>query len=115
MADYRINAGELRTSITLQLPTIGADAGGAQKPTYANAATNPIVKARWINAHGQENVQTAVKSVQRATVTIRHREDVLTTWRVLKGGEAWQIISIDPVQDRKRWIEMIVERTIGTV
>jgi hypothetical protein len=29
--------------------------------------------------------------VQRATVTIRHRVDVETTWRVLKDGAPWQI------------------------
>jgi len=115
MTAYTVNPGDLRTSITLQEPTIATDAGGAQKPTFADVAINPTIWARWINAHGQETVQNAMKNVQRATVTIRYRSDVLSTWRVLKDGEPWNIISIDPVQDRKRWVELIVERVKGTV
>ncbi len=115
MNRYLVNAGDLRTTITLQQPTLQRDAGSAQSPVYANASTTPTVKARWVNAHGQENAQTAMKSVQRATVTIRHRDDVKTTWRVLKGDEPWNIISIDPVQDRNRWIELVVERAKGSV
>jgi head-tail adaptor len=115
MAEYRINAGDLRTTITLQVPTIGTDAGGAQRPAYANAPVQPVVRAKWVNAHGQENTSNAVQSVQRATVTIRHRDDVATTWRVVKSDEPWNIISIDAVQDRRRWIEMVVERVKGTV
>jgi SPP1 family predicted phage head-tail adaptor len=115
MANYPIQAGELRSRITLQVPTESKDAGGAQKVTFANATTNPIVYARWINAHGAEVTQNATKSVQRATVTIRHRTDIKTTWRILKNSEAWQIISIDPVQDRGQWVELIVERVKGTV
>lgn len=115
MPEYVVNPGEMRTQITLQTPTVSMDAGGAQKATYANAATNPVVYARWINAHGQENVQNAAQAVQRATVTIRHRTDIKTTWRVLKGIDPWQIISIDPVQGRNHWIELIVESVKGTV
>jgi len=116
MAEYKVNAGDMRTSITFQSPTVAADAGGAQVTTYANVATNPTVKARWINDHGQEAVQSeALRSTQRATVTIRHRVDVLTTWRVLKGTEIWKILSIDPVQDRNRYVELRVERVKGTV
>ena len=120
MAEYRVNAGDMRTTITLQSPMIAKDPGAAQKPVYANVSTHPIIKARWVNAHGQESVQTAVKSVQRATVTIRHRDDILTPtrhtdWRVLRDGEPWNIISIDPIQDKNRWIELVVEHAKGSV
>lgn len=115
MAQYQVNPGELRTRITLQEPTVSKDSGAAQKATFADVDINPHVWARWINAHGQENVQSAMKSTQRATVTIRYRSDVKTTWQILKDGLAWQIVSLDSVQDRKRWIEMVVERTTGTV
>jgi head-tail adaptor len=106
----------MRTQITLQVPTINKDAGGAQSPTYANAATNPTVWARWVNAHGIEAVSSeTLKSVQRATVTIRYRSDVVPTWQVLKGSEAWQVISVDHVQDKRRYLELVVERAKGTV
>lgn len=113
---YTINPGEMRTLITLQSPTITEDAGGAQSPAYANVSPNPTVYARWVNAHGQEAVNSdAVKSVQRAVVTIRHRTDIKETWQVLKDSEAWQIISIDPVRDQRRFVELVVERAKGSV
>jgi SPP1 family predicted phage head-tail adaptor len=116
MADINVSIAEMRTRITFQSPTLTQDAGGAQKPGWANVMNTPTVWARWINAHGQEAVQSdALKSVQRATVTIRFRSDVLTTWRILKDGEAWTIISVDQVRDRNRWVEMVVERAKGTV
>lgn len=113
---YIVNAGELRTRVTFQSPTVNKDGGGAQVTTYANVSTNPTVWARWVNVHGQEAVQSdALKSVQRAVVTIRNRTDVLTTWQVIKDSEAWRIISIDEVRDSNRWIELVVERAKGTV
>jgi SPP1 family predicted phage head-tail adaptor len=114
--DYRVNAGELRTRITFQQPTLTQDIGGAQTIVWANVASNGTVWARWIMAHGQEVVNSdALKSVQRAVVTIRHRTDILTTWRVLKDGQAWQVISVDQVRGENRWTELVVEQARGTV
>jgi SPP1 family predicted phage head-tail adaptor len=116
MANYPIQAGELRTQITFQQPIISKDAGAAQVVAWANVASNGTVWARWIMAHGQEVVNSdALKSVQRAVVTIRHRTDVLTSWRVLKDGQAWQVISVDPIQGKNRWVELVVEQARGTV
>lgn len=113
---YEINPGDLRTRITFQQPTIVTDAGGAQSETWANVSTNPTVWAKWVNAHGQEAInQNAETSVQRATVTIRYRADVLTTWRVNWSSETWRIISIDQVQHKNRYTELVVERVMGTV
>lgn len=116
MADYNVNPGDIRTPITLQSPSQTTDAGGAQVQTYVNVAERPYMLARWVNAHGQEAVSSdAMKSTQRATVTIRYRADVQTTWRILKDGLVWRIVSIDQVQNKRRWTEMIVERVKGTV
>jgi len=116
MAKYAVNPGDMRTQITLQSPTITQDAGGAQVTSWANVSPNPTVYARWINAHGLEAVTSeALKTVQRATVTIRHRTDINTTWQVLRNSEAWQIVSIDPVQDKRRFVEMVVERAKASV
>lgn len=115
MAELSIQISDLRTRITFQSPTITKDAGGAQKAGYANVATNPTVWAEWINDHGQETIATDAKvSAQRATVRVRHRTDIVETWQVLKDGEAWKILSIDPVRDRNRWVELRVERVKGT-
>lgn len=116
MPDLNIKVSDLRTRITFQSPTLAKDAGGAQVPTYVNIALIPSVWAQWINDHGQESVSSeAVTSAQRATVRFRYRSDVQTTWRVMKDAEPWQILSIDPVQDRNRWVELRVERMKGTV
>lgn len=116
MADYRVNSGDLRTRITFQKPTLTQDDGGAQVVSWANVPSNPTVYARWINAHGAEVVGSdALRSVQRALVTVRHREDILATCRVLKDGQAWNILSIDPVQGKNRYIELLVEQAKGTV
>jgi phage head-tail adaptor, putative, SPP1 family len=116
MADLNILISDLRTRITFQSPTISKDPGGAQVASYANIGTVPTVWAQWINDHGQESVQGGADvSVQRATVRIRHRSDIVETWRVLKDGESWQILSIDPVQDANRWVELRVERVKATV
>lgn len=115
MTMMKVNAGELRTSITFQSPTIAKDGGGAQVPTYANVATNPTVQARWINDHGAEAVASeAVRSTQRATVVVRYRSDIVATWRVVKDSENWQILSVDAMQGR-RYVELRVERVKGTV
>ena len=115
MSDFPISAGELRTQITFQAPTISKDAGGAQKATYANVGTDPTVWSRWVNDHGDELVQSeAMQAQQRATVTVRHRTDIKSTWQIVKDSENWKILSIDPVQDRDRWIVMRVERVKGS-
>lgn len=113
---YEINPGDLRTRITFQKPTIITDAGGAQSETYANVTPDPTVWAKWVNDHGQEALSTgAFTSAQRATITIRHRADVDTTWRITWGGETWKILSVDRVQHKNRYVEMIAERVTGTV
>jgi SPP1 family predicted phage head-tail adaptor len=113
MANVRLGAGELRTRITLQAPTLVKDAGGAQVPGWANVAT---VWARWINDHGQEGIRESAQAVGRATVTIRHYAGILPSWRVLKGSDVYQLIAPpDYIQERGRWVEMRVERITGSV
>jgi SPP1 family predicted phage head-tail adaptor len=113
---YEINPGDLRTRITFQQPTLVTDAGGAQSETYANVPTNPTVWAKWVNDHGAEAViANAETSVQRATVTIRYRADIQTTWRLTWANEIWKIVSVDQVQHRNRWTEIVIERVKGTV
>lgn len=116
MPDLNVKISELRTRITLQQPTVTTDAGAAQKTTYANVTNDPVVWARWVNAHGQEVVGSeALKTEQRAVVVLRYRADIQTTWRVLKDDQPWQILSIDHVQDRHHWTELVVERAKGTI
>ena len=117
MADFNVSISDLRTRITFQQPTITKDAGGAQTTTYANVSTNPTVWSSWVYDHGLESVQSgSVQSVLRATVTVRHRNDVLPVWQILKGSEAWKLIAPpEPVQDRNQWLVLRVEQVKGSV
>jgi SPP1 family predicted phage head-tail adaptor len=107
------NPGELRTKVLFQTATIAKDAGGAQSLTYADL-DSPRVK--WVNAHGQEQVASdAMKSVQRATVTRRYNVSVTEVASIVKDGERWQVISVDDIQLRHEYMELVVERAKGTV
>jgi len=113
----KVNISELRTRITFQQPTQTTDEGGAQITSWANVTATPTVWARWINEHGQEALQSdTARSAQRAIVTVRYRADVDANWRILKDGQAWQIISDpDDIQYQHKWLEMAVERVKGAV
>ncbi len=116
MADLPIHAGELRTPITFQSPTINKSGAGAQVEAYANVATNPTVRALVVYDHGQEVVGSeSEKSVQNATVTVRYRSDVLATWQLLIGGVALKIFSVDHVRGKNHWTVLRAERVTGTV
>lgn len=118
MSDFEAHAGQLRTKITIQQPTITTGVDAAQVPTWANVSTNPTVWARWVNAHGQEMLQSdALQSQQRAVVTIRHRTDIQESWRIQRVSDSsyWQIVSVDAVRGQNRWVELLVERAKGTV
>ena len=107
------NPGELRTKVQFDTPTFVTDAGGAQSVTWAKL-DEPYVK--WINAHGQEAVNSdAFKTTRRATVTRRYSASVTETTSILKDGERWQVISIDDIQNRHEYMELVVESVKGTV
>jgi SPP1 family predicted phage head-tail adaptor len=110
------NPGELRVPITLQAPTIGIDAGGAQRPSWADL-TNGTVQSKWVNVHGSEAwvADQAGKAVSAATVTIRYRSDVTSRCSILKGSDRYEIVSIDDIQERHEYLELKVKRITGSV
>lgn len=117
MAAYTVNAGAMRTRITFQKPTVAQGADGAQTPTWATIATIPTVWSQWVHDHGQEMQAEAGKSVERATVTIRYRDDILPSYAILDdGGSRWQLISApENVSNANRWTQFRVERVKGTL
>jgi SPP1 family predicted phage head-tail adaptor len=118
MADFTAHAGQLRTRITFQQPTVAQGTDGAQVPSWSNVATNPTVWSHWVHDHGQEALQSdAGKSVERATVTVRYRSDIKASWAILDPNSSrWQIISApENVQNLNRWTVFRVERVKGTV
>lgn len=107
------NPGELRTKVLFQSPVITKDAGGAQIVAHVDL-DSPLVK--WINAHGPEAVSSdAVKATRRATVTRRYHSGVSESSSIVKDGLRWQVISIDDIQERHEYMELVVECAKGTV
>lgn len=113
LAGRTTNPGELRIPVTLQNPTISTDAGGAQSNTWSTVGT---LFARWKNAHGPEAVTSdALKAVKRAAVLIRYQSAVTEKSAILKDGERWFVISIDDIEERHEYMELVVELPKGSV
>ncbi len=117
MASMNVQMSDLRDRITFQEPTITKAGSGAQTEAYANVATDPTVWAQIVYDHGQTVVTNeAEKTEQRATVTVRYRSDILSTWQILIDEAPWKLISDpDHVRGLNRWSVFRVERVKGTV
>lgn len=108
ISEKPFNPGELRTTIILKTRAVSTGTGGFKVPTWSTLAT---VLAKWENAHGPE-VWTAEMAAAEApaTVTIRYRSDVDPTYAIEKGGELWEIVSMDNIRERGELLELKVKR-----
>jgi SPP1 family predicted phage head-tail adaptor len=104
------NPGEMRTFITLQKRlSVSQDAGGFPQPAYPQEYT---CWGKWVNFHGSEVFSAQAAGVESgATVTIRYRSDLDETWRIVKGGLVYEIISMDDIQNRHEYLEIKVKRS----
>jgi head-tail adaptor len=122
------NPGELKTPIVLAKKKLSKVTGGFQKIEYELIAET---KAKWVNVHGQEAwLANAKGAIKAATITVRYRsdldetcvimigmtveevideQDVLTGW-TFTGGEVFEIISMDNIQQLNEYIEFKVKR-----
>ena len=77
-----------------------------QKPAYK--------RCQWSNAHGSEAIrQDMAVGKERATLVIRYDSRVNNRCRVLRGDDAWEILSVDDVRAGHRYMELIVEREVS--
>jgi len=103
-----INPSEMRTQVSLCSRAVAADAGGFQTLTWTTQAT---VWAKWTNAHGVEALEAqAAGAGLNARALIRYYAGLDTTWSVLKGAERWQIVSVDDIQERHEYMELLLRR-----
>lgn len=102
------NPGDLRLKIALYSRAVTAETGGFQKPSLTKIAD---VWARWTNVHGSEALQAAaIQALDAATVLIRYRAGMDRTCVVEKGGQLYEIISLDDIQERHEYIELKVRK-----
>ena len=105
------NPGELRTQISLEEPSSSQDSGGFQTRSYTEVAT---IYAKWTNLHGKEIFEDGVVAARLpARVLIRYRSDIDPSWTVVKGGQRYEILSLDNIRERSEYIELTVQRSIG--
>jgi SPP1 family predicted phage head-tail adaptor len=107
------NPGELRVPVALQTPVISTDAGGAQSTSFQ---TISYVFAKWTNVHGAEAWSDQARSASfPATVLIRYYANLTTAWVLEKDGQRYQIVSIDDIQERHEYMELKVQRLVGSI
>lgn len=73
-------------------------------------------RVKWVNAHGTESfVAMQLKLREPATITMRYHPDVHSGLLVYKAGDPkpYEIISIDNVEERNRWLEIKVQRKVA--
>lgn len=105
-------AGELQTWIDIVSPANSVDADGfpAQTLTSIWKGFRPC---RWINTHGKEAWESSARGLaETATVTLRYDANITPTCQVSKGGEYWEIVSMDDIRARGRWLELQVKRIV---
>ena len=87
-----MRAGELRERITIQQNTLTRDTFGAEVPHWADLAT---VWAKVVATSGSEQISQAIGVATTIySITIREREDVDTSMRVLWEGATLEIKAI---------------------
>jgi len=102
--------GKLKTSITIKSVTNGTD---VNKTPTCSESTVLVAKCLWQNAHGTETVDNMRLNLgELATITMRYSPLVNERQLVYKGSDPWEIVSIDNVEQRNRWLEIKVKRVI---
>lgn len=112
------NPGELRTSVFFMKTTRTIDSEGYPVETPVNVFGDGVpCKCKWVNAHGYEALQgMQLQLKEPATITTRYSDKLLNPkLLVYKGTDThpYEIISIDDVEDRHRWLEIKVQRKVG--
>lgn len=105
-ATARITAGQLDQRLTLQARAAGVDVLGQPSGTWTTQATvwgraRPL-RSRELFAAGQ------AQSVTDVEFTVRYRDDILPSWRILWRGVPYEMTGspID-VDGQRQWLELL--------
>lgn len=102
--------GDLRDRVTIQTPTLAADAQGGRTTTWATLATVWALVAG-AGANAEPLAAAAVTASAQYTVTLRYRYDVTAmmrlSWTPYRYGSAktLQVHSVMPSHDRA-WVKL---------
>lgn len=109
-----VTAGQMRTQITVKRLTSGVDADGFPTETWEPVFSAPV-RCLWVNAHGSEvfeHLRMDLKEV--ATITTRYSPLIDVRCRIWHESDPlpYEIISIDNVEDARRFLEIKVRRAV---
>lgn len=102
-----MQAGRLNTRVTLQRRTAGQDAAGQPIDSWTDIGP---VWADFRVLSGLEAIKAdALTSVTKASCRVRYREDLTPDMRAMVAGEAWQIVSIQPDVNKRRFVDVVLQ------
>lgn len=113
------NAGELRTLVYFRRTVKKTDREGCPSRQeesvlgYDASGRERAVHCKWVNTHGAEVFSAMqLKLRQPATLTMRYSPLIQPTQLVYKGSDPvpYEVVSVDDVEDRHRWLEVAVQR-----
>lgn len=114
-----MNAGELKTRIRIQRQIKSGNGSFAESKWVdigdeCVADTPKYIFAKWINVHGSEAwIAESVQAQRAATITLRYRDDIDETCRVLYGGTVYQIVSLNSIREAGQWLEIKVKAAVN--
>lgn len=89
----RIKAGDLKHPVTLQRPAVSTNEKGKRLTTWEDVAQVYAGKA---DVSGREFYEAlAYHAEDTVTFTIRWRDDVQATWRLVHAGTAYNILAVN--------------------
>ena len=108
------NPGELRTPVQFKTVTSTIDDEGDPCEVETNVfGEGKSVYCKWVNAHGSEAFTAMeMKLREPATLTCRYTPLINRQCIAYKGSDPvpYEIISIDNVEERNKWLEIKVQR-----
>jgi head-tail adaptor len=110
-------AGEMRTKITVKLPTKSIDADGFATETSSDVFGGKVW-CKWVWQHGTEvfeNMRLGLGQV--ATITMPYTDKITPRCKIWRESEtaaadAWEIVSIDNVEEARRYLEIKIRREV---
>lgn len=102
--------GKKRHRITFQEEVRVPDGAGGFSSDWQDIAADPVM---WADIEPVKSEKTMLFSQLGQMVThrirIRHREDISSRLRVIKGSRIFRIRTVIDAQERGRWLEILAE------
>lgn len=110
-------AGDLRTRIYIRRTVKGTDAEGSayerEESVFGLETPERVWHCKWVNAYGAEAFTAMQLQVKEpATLTMRYSPRVRPDCLIYRLGDPapYEIISVNDVEDRHKWLEVKVHR-----